>query len=362
MRIHLDAMHLYYLPQYLPVIRELSDRGATAELVFYRDPDPRNHQAALADDALDRLAAEAGCGFHVMPNLTAGRDYHRQRRPDWVIYGNGLKSLDLLPSGVRTAMLYHGIGVKSIYYHPRQMMMDLRFTEGPYRLQALRKRYPDTWIEAVGFPKLDPLFNAAYPLGKFTPEAVGLRSGRPLVLYAPTFYPSSVGCLPRDWPQQLAGCNIVIKPHQFLYTHRKYRHEMRRLERWSQCDNVHLVGPAECNILPLMEAADLLISEASSVLFEFAALDKPVIWCDFVRPRLSHRITPSKWRKLIDPEIDAYRSIARHAAEPGALADVVRGQLANPGELSAERRRITAELIGPTDGKASARVVNCLLA
>jgi hypothetical protein len=39
MKIIFDVTHLYYLPQYLPVLTELTKRGFTCSFVFYRQDD-----------------------------------------------------------------------------------------------------------------------------------------------------------------------------------------------------------------------------------------------------------------------------------------------------------------------------------
>ncbi|MEN8211698.1 MAG: CDP-glycerol glycerophosphotransferase family protein, partial [Thermodesulfobacteriota bacterium] len=68
-----------------------------------------------------------------------------------------------------------------------------------------------------------------------------------------------------------------------------YNGQVRRLNLWKQYDNVYAAEIDEYPILPFLQSANLLISDSSSTLFEFAALNKPVVWCDFMKLRLFYR-------------------------------------------------------------------------
>src|SRR3546814_19117185 len=70
--------------------------------------------------------------------------HYRQLKPDWIIFGNHYASLDELPTTTRSALLYHGIGIKSCYYDRELADMDLRFVEGPFRLAELQRRHPQS--------------------------------------------------------------------------------------------------------------------------------------------------------------------------------------------------------------------------
>lgn len=278
------------------------------------------------------------------------------------MFGNEFTPIARLDRRIRTAMLYHGIGVKETYYRREQMMMDIRFVEGEHREAILRQRYPDRHVVAVGFAKLDPLFNTRYSLKKFDLERAGLDPARHTILYAPTFYPSSMECLADDWPATLADCNLIIKPHQYAWTLNRHRGQLRKLARWQNYPNVHIAGACDYSLLPFMQVADVLVSEASSALFEFAALDRPVIWCDFMKLRLGHRgIFKFRLLRRMDRTIDAFRDIAAHAGTPDELAAVIREQLANPARFHAKRQACVKELLGPVDGNASSRIADHLL-
>lgn len=347
MRIVFDVQRLYYLPQYEPVMRVLKERGAECIAVARDEGDPGG--------ATCRRLLGNEFAVHHAEGENAAVEIVRNLQPDWTIVGNDNPYQGKV-SG-QTALLYHGIGVKQVYYSPHVMNVDLRFVEGPYREAALRKRFPDARLEPVGFPKLDPLFNNEVHV-----PSMHFDAKRPTVLYAPTFFPSSIGRLPLDFPAHLDDCNIVIKPHQFSLTNRNYADQRRRFASWEKYPNVFLAGPEYPSLVPFMAAADLLVSEASSALFEFAALDKPVVWCDFLKLRWGYR-GPFRYRlrRRMDPEIERYADVAAHAGSPADLYRKVREELREPQRFSESRRRITAELIGQTDGKAAERAAAVLL-
>ena len=347
MKIVFDVQRLYYLPQYEPVMRVLSGHGVECIAVSRDEGDPGGitcRQQLGEYFPVHRVESEA-----VAVGLV------RKLSPDWTIVGNDNPYRGKV-SG-KTALLYHGIGVKQVYYSPHVMNVDLRFVEGPYREAALRRRFPEARLEPVGFPKLDPLLN-----GEVTAPELPFDARRPIVLYAPTFFPSSIGRLPLDFPARLADCNIIIKPHQFSLTNRNYSDQRRRFTAWAEYPNVFLAGPEYPSLVPFMAAADLLVSEASSALFEFAALDKPVVWCDFLKLRWGYRWPFGyRLRRRMDPEIQRYADVAAHAGSPADLYRTVGEELRNPERHSGARRRITAELIGTTDGKAAERAAAILL-
>ncbi|MDX1455121.1 MAG: CDP-glycerol glycerophosphotransferase family protein [Gammaproteobacteria bacterium] len=364
LRVHFDLTNLYYLPQYLPVIEVLRQRGADCTVLVYlsmsKDPTVR---AGLAE----RVANDAGCEVEVVDDVDqdhrAPCDIYNRDKPDWIVFGSRFQQYENLDPSISTAMLYHGIGVKNTYYHADHMQMDVRFVEGEYRRRALLDLFPGANLQAVGFAKLDPLFNDALTLEPFDVAAHGLDATRPTVLYAPTFYPSSMGRLPNDWPGQLASCNLIIKPHQFAYSKQKYGSQLEKLAHWQNYDNVHIASMTDYSIMPFFASSELLVSEASSALFEFAALDKPVVWCDFLQLRWGHR-GPFRYRlnARMDRTIDAFRNVGAHAARPAQLNTRILEELADPARHAAARSDCTRELIGLADGKASERIVDYMAA
>jgi hypothetical protein len=353
MKICFDVLHLYYLTQFLPVLRVLAARGVDCRFCFYRDAEMQR--------ALEQVIERETLAVVWVESQEQAASYYREQRFDWVIFGNAFEHLSALAPQTRTAQLYHGIGMKSDVYNLGLMEMDVRFIEGPHYTKALQELYPGRALLEVGYAKLDPLFGPTDQRPRLDLAALGLDTGKPTILYAPTFYPSSIELMPDEWPAQFGEFNLIVKPHFFTWKKSRYQKQRRKLGLWARARNVHVPEPHEFNLLPFMGTADLMISDASSALFEFAALDRPVIWCDFLKLRWSYR-GPLRYRlrRRMDATIDQYRDICAHAASYGELKTRVCSQLGNPGEYGAKRQAYTRRLIGKTDGKVSRRIADYL--
>jgi hypothetical protein len=355
MRVYFDTRELYFLTQYLPVFRVLRARDVECRFALYEN---RPTQHAAVQKAVERLALPA----RWFATKEEGLAWYRAERPDWIVFGNGYGFLAELPPETRTAQLYHGIGTKTDVYSPTLMEMDVRFIEGPHYERRLRELYPDANLAAVGYAKVDPF---AYP-GEERPRldlrAVGLDPAKKTLLYAPTHMPSSFPRMADELPAHFADFNVLVKPHSLSYFGGKKRSHRRLIELWSRAPNVHVAAYDEYDPLPYMTAADLLISDESSVLFEFAVLDRPIVWCDFLwvhwtrRGPLAYRL-----KRRLDASIDPYRSMSAHASRYADLRRIVESELAEPGRFREPRRRCVEALIGPTDGKASERIADHLL-
>jgi hypothetical protein len=355
MRVFFDTRELYFLTQYLPVHRVLRARGVECRFALYGN---RPTQLAAVQRAVERLGLPA----RWFATKEEGLAWYRAERPDWIVFGNGYGHLAELPPETRTAQLYHGIGTKTDVYCPALVEMDVRFVEGPHYERRLRELFPRARLAAVGYAKVDPF---AYPEGerpRLDLGALGLDPRRRTILYAPTHMPSSFPKMARGFPADFADFNVLVKPHSLSFFGGKRASHRRMMELWSRAPNVHVAAYDEFDPLPYMTAADLLISDESSVLFEFAALDRPIVWCDFLwvhwtrRGPLRHRL-----KRRLDASIDPYRGMAAHAQSYRELRALVEAELSDPGRYREARRRAVAALVGPTDGRASERIADHLM-
>lgn len=352
-RVIFDIQELYYLAQYLPVYRELKKRGTECTFVIYENPD-------FNELLRETVQTEELSSFWVKDDREA-LSYYLEQKADWVVFGNHFFDIDSLHTVSKSAQFGHGVGPKMSYYTKSKTLMNVRFVEGKRRLDILNKMYPEGNFVQTGFAKLDPLFNNE--IQPFDIEKSGLDPEKKTLLYAPTFYPSSLECFSDKWPKEFENYNLIIKPHFFSLSKPKYKVQRNKLEKWSKSPNVYVAKMSEHSLLPFMAAADLLISEASSALFEFAALDKPIIWCDFFKLRWTYR-GPLKFRftKRMDQDILNFADLGAHAARYRELKKVVQQQLSNPDEFFSKRKEYTEQLVGMTDGKAANRISDYLLA
>jgi hypothetical protein len=351
-----DTRELYFVTQYLPVWRELDRRGIGASFVGY-------HNRPGAHEAMQRAFDAARLPVTWFETKEQGLEHYRRLAPDWVVFGNGYAHTDGLSERTRTAMLYHGIGMKSDVYAPQLVEHDVRFVEGPHYARLLGEMYPQAQLVAVGYAKTDPLFWPEQRRPRFDLASAGLDPTRPTLLYAPTHSPSSFALMSDRFPADFDGWNVIVKPHYLSFFSSSRRSQRGLMERWSSFDNCHVATLEHFDPVPFMTVSDLLVSDASSVLFEFAATGKPVVWCDFLALPW-YRRGPFRYRlrKRMDASIDAYRDVAAHAAGYAELRRVVEDEHAHPGRRADARRRATEQLIGATDGRVSERIVDWLLA
>jgi hypothetical protein len=351
MHVAFDTLNVYYLPQYTPVLEELRRRGHEGSFVCYKNKnDQRGFSAALE---------ELGAPVSWFGSEEEAARHYSELHPEWIIFGSGFDLLDRLDESIQSVQLGHGVGPKPSYYNKSNTPMSVRFIEGAARLKIIQERYPEGTFVQSGFSKLDPLFNGTaegLDLG-----SLGLNPERQTILYAPTFNPSSIERFPSSWPNDFPEHNVLIKPHTFTYTRSTYRGQRKLLRAWERYPNTHVATPEELSLLPYMHSADILLSEASSTLFEFAALDRPVVVCDFFKLKWTYR-GPFQYRfeRRFRKGNIPFDEIGVHASSYRELLRIIPEQLASPEQYREQRARYTFDHVGPTDGRCSGRIVDYL--
>lgn len=213
--------------------------------------------------------------------------------------------------------------------------------------QGIRPRR-DFWI--TGYVQMDNLFAAPRP-----PQ---IPAGRKVVLYAPTWHHglSSLPMLGARAVELLHGGRsdtfVVIKPHPLVLEREdlsEWRENLRTAAR-GRSDTFLIEGRGE-DIMPWLKAADVLVSDASSVQLEYLALDRPLVLIDHPEHTASEHYDPHglewKWR-------DMGTRISSADALPGAITDAL-----NDPRRGAERRAVYRErLFGDLlDGRSGERLV-----
>jgi len=351
MKIIFDVKHLYYLPQYLPVYEELKSNNIETSFLFHRDPDEQTNN--ICKTVIDTLKLPANW----VNQWSDAISYYRKTKATWIVVGNAIDNEKMLHEVSKTALMLHGIGPKACYYDSSNNQTSVRFVEGQHRLKRLSKLFPEGNFIDTGYAKLDPAFNQSKPPYKL--QQLGLDPNKKTILYAPTFYPSSIELFPRDFPAELSDHNLIIKPHFFSLTKNRYRKQKQLIESWQQHTNVYVAPLVEYNLLPFMQIADILISEASSAMFEFAALGKPVIWADFYKLRWSYRgVLSFRFTQRIDSDIQYFNQVAYRAKKYPQIKQLLEELVNGNDYKSKERNEIIPELAGTIDGKCSKRIVD----
>lgn len=253
-----------------------------------------------------------------------------------------------LPRGTRRVQTFHGVAGKyrTVYDSPADSMRgwDRLFFINKRRLQNFIERgaidADSPAIRLIGMPKLDCLVD-----GSFTRDEVltslGIDPARRTVLYAPTWSKhSSLGVMGEELVRRLgaAGYAVIAKLH----------------DRSRQADDYHSGGVDWGErLLPLLQAgggvlapgsnsssyllgADVLITDHSSVGFEYLLLDRPLIRIHL--PELLEKTD-------IEPVyVQLMSDAATSVNNVDELVAAVEDSFANPRQLSESRRAVAGEM------------------
>ncbi|MFQ6604076.1 MAG: CDP-glycerol glycerophosphotransferase family protein [Fidelibacterota bacterium] len=353
MKALFHLQHLYYLPQFLPVMLTLREQGwATIEVSL-------SQRVSKAE--FDIFRAE--CKRHDFPVITASSETQRQaelRRLnyDLIFVGNKTDLAAIVTSRARVIMIYHGIGLKQSYYTDIHSRIDVLVVESPDRLSVLENLSCRKVL--AGFTKLDPLaWEKKQSAAILTlPPDMEPEPGLPTILYAPTFYPSSVErVIPRLATFSLAA-NILVKLHQFSWTKRKYRHHIRLARKAAEKNPRLKLLPYSCyNILPAYHHSDLLVTDISSTLFEYLAVGKPIIQTELFTPRFKHRLFPFLLEKRLDHQRFNAVDFVYSCRNSESLEAECTRRLAGDDPLAEKRKEAVGTYLYRLDGKASERLL-----
>lgn len=200
--------------------------------------------------------------------------------------------------------IFHGLaGEKKGHFHIRHYF-DLYLTQGPYfteKFKALSIKHKDFDVFETGWSKLD-VFSKKENIFKAEKNALIKEYGTDkIVLYAPTFSPrlTSAPYLLKEI-ESLAlntGYLIFIKFHDLM--DKKWIEAYKNLSK--KIPNVYF--REEKNIIKFLLQADILISDTSSVIYEFLLLDKPAISYKTITPDI-HWDNSNSYTKLTDKVLD----------------------------------------------------------
>tara|TARA_B100000579_G_C22798686_1_gene838539 strand:+ start:317 stop:1390 length:1074 start_codon:yes stop_codon:yes gene_type:complete len=353
MKVVFDVQHLYYLPQYLPVIDVLKEFTQEIKLIGYESDN------LLLNKIVKKSLVDTGLEYEIVEDWKEALSNYLLDKPHWIIFGNAVSNLDQLHKASKTVLMQHGVGPKSIYYEVSKNPTSVRFVEGNKRLSKLNKMFPNGNFIDSGFAKLDPVVNKKIKIESLS--SLGLDESKPTLLYAPTFYPSSIELFSKNFPEDFKDFNIILKPHFFSLTLNKYKGQRHLLEAWGKFNNVYLTKIEDYNLINFIIISDVLISDASSSIFEFAALDKPVIWCDFYKLRWSYRgLFSFRFKKRIDESIEVFHRLCERAENYKNLKNAVLNTISYPDSKKSIRNTITQDYVGKVDGLCSKRIVEYL--
>lgn len=234
--------------------------------------------------------------------------------------------------------VFHGLaGEKKGHFRIRHYF-DLYLTQGPYFTEGflkLKNKYLDFEVVETGWPKLDLLFSLQ---DKYVQEKKALLNqyqAQKVILYAPTFSPSLTSA-PFVIDEIDAIANhpdfmVLIKFHDLMANELKQQYQ----EKFSNHPGVRFAS--DDNIIKYLIMSDLMISDTSSVVYEFMLLDKPVVT---IRSSSNNII----WNNITDST-----SLTKEVF-----------QTFEKDAFALERKKIIARYHPYTDGKSSERMIQAV--
>ena len=335
--------HLYYLPQFESIIHELKKRGEKNIYGSISSKVPQQ-EFDLFIKEMDRLEIEL-----LFSNSESDRTKGlREMNFDIIFIGNKNTLLRIKGSRSFIVMIYHGIGLKQSYYNDFTNEMDLICVETESRMKRLQKGNLNAQV--TGFSKLDLIDKT------LTKNNID----KPTILYAPTFFPSS---LQKTIPflSELTEYELIIKLHHFYWTDPRYirvRHELE--EAIKTRGNIELCTFDTYNIINLYPKADVLISDISSTIFEYLYLNRPIIQTTYYTTRIKYKIFPFLLEKRIDRDRANQINFVFRCDRPELLMSSVEEAINNPERHLSERSNALQKFLGDTKINSADRVINAI--
>jgi len=332
-----------HLPLFAPVIARLRAQRPDAAIAFSSPPQNVAAREGLSLEERDAFAAATGATW-VADAVKA--------RPGVTVIADCVA--DRLRGHRRIVNLGHGLISKGQYYGGgpligRENLAHEICVPGPWHAEQLR---PHLYIpiHVTGMSKLDGLF-APFDEAAFR-DAHGFAQDERILLWCPTFNPELTGLtvIGSEIRRLTALGTVVIKMHgttdPALAT--TLRTELAGVP-W-----IRIIDQA-ADATPYMRCASLMITDVSSVMFEFAALDRPLVLVDNPRQAsyVNYRPDDIEYRR---------RDIGPRVTTADELVAAVRDELAQPNRFSAARRAVTAAMFAATDGGNAARIATVLCA
>lgn len=277
--------------------------------------------------------------FRIPPQRILSLDAIRKQRFDLVFCAHVSGFFPRADGG--RVQIFHGLSFRNMAVRRDVLVYDHLFITGPYMLRLFQEtqllRPGDPRCIPIGFPKTDRLVNGSLDRRAIL-RRLGLSGRRPVVLYAPTGQRlNSLETVGEEVIRRLRATgryDLLIKLHDHPRDHsvdwpRRLRPLLDRHTRLVR----------DFDVTPYLYAADLLLTDASSVSSEYALLDRPMVFLDV--PAMLEAIG-AKGRAV---DLDTWgRKGGVTVRWPDEAVDAVRWCLAHPRHGSDVRRAMARDL------------------
>ncbi len=233
--------------------------------------------------------------------------------------------------------VFHGLaGEKKGHFRIRDYF-DLYLTQGPYftnRFKELALKHKNFEVIETGWCKLDKLFEIKDEVLKEKEQLLQKYGVKKIILYAPTFSPSLTSA-----PFLKEEIAKLAKNEDFLVVvkyHDKMDEDLKKIYAGIK-GNIFISQSSD--ITKWLQIADIMISDTSSVVYEFLLLNKPVV-------TLNSRSENIKWF---------------NTKEPKELLNAVLDLAGGKDGFASQREEIIKLYHPYSDGKSAKRMVDAVL-
>ena len=201
-KVLFETHHLYYWPNFRPIIDEMI---ISKDFDIYVSMPQRN--LTLQQNILIKE-----CGTLSIQFITANSEIKRVEKIqneafDIIVFGNVGKLNKIINDKTIAIMVYHGIGLKQSYYKDTSSRINIRAVESVARFEELKNDGHKNLL-LTGYTKLDRLFTIPDKEIYSIKKSLQLDDSKKTVLYAPSFYPSSVEKISTQLPLLLSLIHI----------------------------------------------------------------------------------------------------------------------------------------------------------
>ena len=354
-KVLFETHHLYYWPNFLPVAEEFIKRNN-----YILNVSMPKRSSLEQEKILSKSCTQIGISF-----ITAGCEEERinklyEENYDIIIVGNVGQLKQLAIPKTLVVMVYHGIGLKNSYYNDIDKRVDIRSVESLERLNELKDNGHDN-LSLTGFTKLDRLAKITKNRLKKIKSILKINSEKKTILYAPSFYPTSLEKIYPYLSDLSEDHNIIIKLHGFSWEQNKYCYQNVLCQELSDKNkDIYLLPYDDYDIIPYYVLSDLLITDISSTMFEFLPMNRPIIQAQCYSLKLKHRVFKSRFWKKMDIERQQNVEFTYQITNPEDLLGRVYYAIDNMDEMSTKRLEACEKFLYKTDGKASSRLVDTI--
>lgn len=279
---------------------------------------------------------------------------------DIVVTGDTLSDYEEYGNAI-ICFLNHGTGIKNVLYRNLLKYPSHKyhiFVEGQHRVNSLNRIKTRNKVYLIGLPKLDYYFQ-----NKFDKDEIltkwGLNPNRKTILFAPTYKPTCLELIKNDIFIQTLGYNLIIKLHPYSWLGKYAPHRHHRIYERIVKHYPHsvLLPFEEYNIVPYYFISDIVISEASSTVFDFLALNKTGIIHDLNCDALKH----SDGQSILEIDNREFlKGAFVHIFSGKQIRSAIETAL-NPSEkMKKTAKTLREQYFYKLDGKASLRFIDTI--